>query len=120
MRDFIAKNDYWVVIGEWIGEGLSGDYDDTDPEDYPHMRYDFYTRKNDPETHGYGRVEAEDSYCTMINAEDRDAVIGMGFIFLNALDSEQFPKRQIQELTWTSNNEAVAYFRTLEISQHYS
>ena len=77
------------------------------------MRYDFYRRENDPETHGYGNVEAEDSYCTMINADDRDAVIGMGFIFLNALDdSEQFPKRLIEAHTWVSNAEAVEYYRT--------
>jgi hypothetical protein len=55
---------------EWLGEGLSGDYDKDDPEDYPHLRFSVYKKgfnaSNAEETEP---VEALDdaSYCTTVS-----------------------------------------------------
>lgn len=108
-------NDNWRVVAEYIGEGNSGDYDESDPDDQPLMRYDFFQVRN-LDTHLSEDddllEEAVDSYCTLIPETDDAAIEGMGRIFLDALgNSSLFPKRRIQELTWTTPEEAKAILK---------
>lgn len=106
-----VSSEYWRVVAEYIGEGYSGDYDDSDPDDKPLIRYDFFKQ---------GEEEAVDSYCTLMPTTNPDAVKGMAHLFLNALDErEQFPKHYIQELTWTEPEVAVAYLREADTQESW-
>lgn len=64
-REFFWSD--FKVLWEYIGEGLSGDYNPEDEEDYPHLRFACYKR---PEDHVKGEFEWEQmedaSYCTCL------------------------------------------------------
>jgi len=51
---------------EWNGEGVSGDYNDDDPNDEPRLRFTVY-RREDEEPTGWAQVE-DASYCTNVPA----------------------------------------------------
>jgi hypothetical protein len=55
----------WMVSLEWIGEGVSGDYDAEDDEDYPMLRLTI--SKKDGKTY---EPERNGSFCTYLRATD--------------------------------------------------
>ena len=48
-KDVQVHNDDYKVILTYIGEGCCGDYDPSDPNDYPHIRADIYDMGDDLE-----------------------------------------------------------------------
>lgn len=117
-----VSNPFWSVVGEYIGEGYDGYYEEGDPEDKPLMRYDFFFHSPDAELpYGVEPGEAVDSYCTSIPITNPKAVIGMGLLFLNALgDLRGYPKRYMQHLTWTTPEEAVEFFDQMYTAEKFS
>lgn len=65
------KGDVKVTL-EWIGEGFTGDYDESDPEDLRLMRFDVYKRDgNNPDEW----IQVDDSsYCTLISLDTPDEI----------------------------------------------
>jgi len=97
---------------EHIGEGLSGEYDEEDPSDFPLMRFTLYFVQPDGEL----ATEISDcSYCTHIEAtlpESKLREIATNLLekfessyiadaVFDTFDPEEFrPKRLAQELSW--------------------
>lgn len=88
----------WMVSLEWIGEGVSGDYESHDEEDYPMLR--FTISKKD------GKIyEPEDSgsYCTYLRAtDDRDKLTEAAQLILDRVAKYKGDdkRRLYQELSY--------------------
>lgn len=73
MASFTIPGKVRVEIG-YMGEGLDGDFDDLDPDDYPHLRFDAHDltqHKNTTECTGHCgccRSAQDASYCTQLPA----------------------------------------------------
>lgn len=48
-KDVEVKNEDYIVVLTFAGEGIYGDYDEDDPEDCPLIRADVYDINNDTE-----------------------------------------------------------------------
>lgn len=81
------------AIWEWIGEGWSGDYDETDPDDMPLLRFSVYRD---------GEQVDDASYCTRMPINAPDWMLWRGLqLILDACDDPS-PKRRLEELSWLS------------------
>jgi hypothetical protein len=102
--EVISQNGLAKVVLEYIGEGVSGDYDDEDPEDQPLLRYTLF-RKNDGNK-DIGNV-AEDvgmewctvtdgSYCTNLSIyDDRNKLVQLAnYILIQVTDGLTSCKRE--------------------------
>jgi len=97
-KEEIEKIDYLPIVMiddgvaiefEWIGEGLSGDYQEDDPEDYPHLRFSVYKIKDikdiDPDPNisfEFGNCDTweqvdDASYCTTIPIDTSQETLEM-------------------------------------------
>jgi hypothetical protein len=102
---------------EWIyiGEGLSGDYDPTDPNDIPLMRFDAYVNtqlvpssvidfeSSDVEDDPWAMPQ-DSSYCTYVREDAETDVLRAYAILIaeelsDALDSGSW-KRTAEECSW--------------------
>lgn len=85
------------VVWEFIGEGMSGDYDPTDPEDTPLLRFSCYRYSLAHET---WEPLDDASYCTHlpISTPVEHLKIAAGVI-LEALTKPSF-KRELEYLSW--------------------
>ena len=83
------------VTWEWIGEGWSGDYDETDQEDTPLLRFSCDERVDDD------WVSIDDaSYCTRLPITTPTAYLVRGAgIVLEAIQKSS-PKKRLEELSW--------------------
>ena len=63
---FSAETDHWKVELVDIGEGRCGEYNEEDPKDYPHMRFDVYCREF--KSHPWQEPQ-DSSYCTLMNSD---------------------------------------------------
>ena len=67
----VVVRDNVRVTLNWIGEGVNGDYDDSDPNDEPLLRFDV-----DKFEEGEWTSVDDASYCTNLNAELSIEVLG--------------------------------------------
>ena len=111
-----------VVKIEWIyiGEGYSGDYDETDPEDVALMRYDAYIRQAEVEAYGIYADDAgpedegwatlhDGSYCTRVPYDTPDAELQrLAQVMADELSNEVGTgtlKRACERLSWIQTGE---------------
>ena len=89
---------------EWVnlGEGLSGDYDETDPEDLNLLRFDVYLLNRDT---GEWEDPGNASYCTQMPADTSPEVLVKAL--QRIMDEVESPledgssyKRILEELSW--------------------
>jgi len=82
---------------DYIGEGLSGDYDPDDPNDRPLLR--FYVSKVDFATNEWEMVDGG-SYCTYVDADTEIPTLAklLGII-LQEVTASSFDKRRMAELS---------------------
>ncbi len=86
---------------EYIGEGLSGDFDASDPNDIPMVRFRVFDYLREPDDYEY------DSYCTQIPAT---MPLKMMESFACALaqrlaDTDEGWKHLLQEWSWTNEED---------------
>jgi hypothetical protein len=75
----------WMVSLEWIGEGVSGDYDSEDDEDYPMLRLTI--SKKDGKTY---EPENGGSFCTYLRAtDDRDKLVASARLVLDRVSKHK-------------------------------
>ena len=82
---------------DYIGEGMSGDYDPDDPNDSPLLR--FYVSKIDYSTKEWEVVDGG-SYCTYVDADTEIPTLAklLGII-LQEVTASNFDKRRMAELS---------------------
>ena len=86
---------------EDIGEGLSGDYDPTDPDDQPLLRFTT-ERRNDA---GEWEEVPDGSYCTLLPTDTaHEALARAAEPILDALEQPS-PKRRLEELSWLQSSD---------------
>lgn len=81
----VCSDDNLVMVSlEWIGEGLSGDYDSKDPDDIPLLRFNLYRKftegddeqkiinlcESDTYVDGDWMAVQDGSYCVQLSALD--------------------------------------------------
>ena len=111
-----AISDNGMVKVEWtdLGEGLSGDYDPSDPTDEHLLRYDAWVRVTGTEADEQRSLEfydgdewgykADGSYCTMTNANTHGPVlIELAKIIANELANS------LDNGTWKSTAASMSY-----------
>ena len=89
---------------EWIGEGLSGDYNENDPEDIPLLR--FTVSKKEFAADEYWEPVDDSSYCTQISINtDRGKLESILRSFMAELECPvlegESTKRLCERLSWT-------------------
>lgn len=84
------------VVWEALGEGLSGDYDPSDPEDRELLRFSCSRLNED----GEWEELPDSSYCTLLPVSQpfRD-LVNAGGIIIEAIQSAPYKKR-LEELSW--------------------
>jgi hypothetical protein len=94
------------VTWEWIGEGWSGDHDETDPDDTPLLRFSCseFVRSMENRPAGFEKEwQALDdaSYCTRmpVTSNIADLVRGAAII-LEAIEQDRSFKKRLEELSW--------------------
>ena len=99
------------VVFEYIGEGYNGDYDPTDPEDKPLLRFDVFADvhlKNpyseDPILGDFGYM-LDSSYCTALPVEMPEDVINKALrVIMDEVKGEVIAghsiKRICEHLSW--------------------
>lgn len=98
MEKVFRKGDdtYRVEVTD-IGEGYSGDYDESDPNDRPLVR--FYVSKWNPEIGDFEDL-VDASYCTLIHAEDTDGQQALLYRLIEMIDTGQTTKRDWELASW--------------------
>lgn len=93
-----TKGKYRVTL-EWIGEGLSGDYNPDDPDDLPLLRFTVYKRFG-----GTWEQLDDGSYCTLLTTSltPAQAQAVLKRIWLRVSDATS-PKRVCEALSWMDN-----------------
>ena len=90
-----------MVEWEWIGEGISGDWQKDDEEDYPHLRFTVYRINENNELE-----QVDDaSYCTELTiATSEEDLKNLGKCILNIVENRvkgnRSIKRLCEELSW--------------------
>jgi len=92
------------VMVEWVdlGEGISGDYDETDPDDKVLLRFDFSIR----DSIGSDWQEVPDSsYCTNVELNTPPNILATGLKLLMEVAYDDIAehgraKRILEELSW--------------------
>lgn len=114
MASFTIPGKVRVDIG-WVGEGLSGDYKEEDPKDYPHLRFDAYdlTKHEDTTTCTGGwdccRGAQDASYCTRLPAHlPKDVLKSVCRHIAERIEGEARWKRILEELSWLDEKDAVS------------
>jgi len=102
----VAEDEHWKVEATWIGEGMSEDYQETDPDDMPLMRFDVFDKTVDKETDYYRY--APYSYCTFVLATDTEACKRFVDRVLDILQNNHDPKSELELITWWDGNESEA------------
>lgn len=100
----IAFNDLTVEHGlnrvtwEWIGEGLSGDYNEKDKEDVPLLR--FSCDKYDIDTGIWNPLD-DSSYCTRLPITTPIRFLAIAAtILIEAMNDESNTKKEFERLSW--------------------
>lgn len=91
----------WTVQWKWEGEGVSGDYDKEDPDDFPLLRA--MVLRSDDE--GFSA-----SFCTLADARKATAVILGAFseqLLSEAVDFEKDSFSRKKMGVWTNSTEIV-------------
>jgi len=97
---------------DWVdlGEGLSGDYDPSDPNDVAMLRFDVLelqqvhepTHADEDEAHEWVAMD-DASYCTQMPADTSDKILRRGATMLmNATYGKDNIKKICEELSWIS------------------
>lgn len=94
------EGNVWCNLS-WHGEGMSGDYDNTNPEDMPLLRFTFYTK----DEHGDATEIANGSYCTQLSLpQSMDEINAAAQIMANitqkTMSSGGNMKKVFEELSW--------------------
>lgn len=85
------------ITWEYIGEGLSGDFDPENPADYPHLRFSCHKRG---ESSGEWEEVSDGSYCTRLpTSTSLEYLLRAALLIFGALDQPS-PKRRLEELSW--------------------
>ena len=93
-----CDQDHRVDI-EWIGEGNEGDYDPTDSEDVPLLRFDVSKRNADGE---WEQVQ-DGSYCTLLSATlPIETIQKAATYILRQLHGVSHIKKICEKLSWIS------------------
>ena len=81
----------------FLGEGLSGDYDESDPDDEPLLRFDCY-KLNESEIW----EELDDSsYCTQIPVGTSDEILLAALKYIvSEIEGQENVKRICEKLSW--------------------
>lgn len=94
---------------EWVdlGEGWSGDYDPSDPEDEALLRFDVLQAPEgeEPDWENFGNWELMDdaSYCTQMPADSSEDILRRGAaIIMDATYGKSNIKKICEELSWIS------------------
>jgi hypothetical protein len=83
---------------EWIGEGVDGDFDPSDPEDYPHLRFNVMEYCGDE----WEQID-DTSYCCQVDARSSDEVkLALAKLVLDTVGDDPHPKRACERLSWTT------------------
>lgn len=118
MLEILSEDGLVMVELDNIGEGVDGDYDPTDEEDVPLMRFTLYRLCDDPnhegikdnfEGTGYEKNEwmavKDGSYCTQLPVTSDNEILREAGQFLldyvrEGIRDYQFDKRLYESLSW--------------------
>ena len=96
-EDLTLEHGDFRVVWEWIGEGYEGDYNESDPDDVPLLRFSC-DKKEDGEWEGL----SDASYCTHMPITSSVELLAQGAgIILEVIKKASY-KRRLQELSWLS------------------
>ena len=90
-----------MAVWEYIGEGMSGDYNPDDPDDVELLR--FSVSKFHPQTEIGGQwIQLDDcSYCTQMPIDTDEAILRRALeVILDAADTDASPKKEMEGLSW--------------------
>ena len=107
-KGFEVKSDdgKFTLFWEWIGEGNSGDYDSSDPDDRPRLRFSVYDSD--------GEQLEDASYCTLMTPAVPKVLLELFAIaILEAVDTDASYKRELESLTWTTESDLLARYRRI-------
>lgn len=118
-RTFTAEKDNVKVELAWIGEGVSGDYNNDDPEDEPLVRFDV-SRKESSSTQWEEVSDA--SYCTNLSAKlpannlqfAADYILNL--IFDEVMQDHSI-KRACEQISWIDESVFGAYPASINCSK---
>ncbi len=108
--DFETWNKDHTVMVEWeyLDEGMDGDFDEDDPDDYPHLRFSVYKRGfNASKEDDKNPIEAIDdsSYCTtMPISVKKDTLVKLAKYILMMVEDDvksgKSIKKCCERLSW--------------------
>ncbi len=103
----IYNKDKTVMLEwSWIGEGLSGDWQEDDPDDYPHLRFTIYEKLYTEDYPAGEFFQIDDSsYCTSISIDtSKKNLEKLAHYILNIVENRVKGGRSIkklcEELSW--------------------
>ena len=100
----------YAIELEWIGEGIDGDYNPSNPNDIPLLRVNVQRRTNDGDWEDLN----DGSYCTQFsatsNSENANA-IATYLLYKVEQEISAHPKRFLESLSSVSFDEVEEYFR---------
>jgi len=95
------------VLWEWIGEGISGDYNPYDVYDEPRLRFTVYGKD--------GEQLEDASYCTTLNPLVSKLLLEVfADRILEACDTEASYKKKLEQLTWVTLSDLQSRHYVLE------
>jgi hypothetical protein len=90
------------VVWEYIGEGMSGDYCEDDPDDVPLLRFSCYRLQQVWETGQFDWEELDNgSYCTQLTVDESvDNLLKAAQTILDRISGTDVYKRALEEMSW--------------------
>jgi hypothetical protein len=114
--DITSEDESLVLTWEYIGEGVSGDYDWVDPNDRPHLRFTVSVPGDE-----YNQVD-DASYCTLMSpATPIELLEFFGNSILSVVqDNRSNYKRRLEYMTWTTESEIKDAIRIETVIQQHT
>lgn len=112
MTKWVIPNKVRVSIG-WIGEGISGEFNEDDPGDAPLLRFDAYDLAHPDENDWDCRSRQDASYCTCLPAWLPVSVLtAVCRAIAESIADESHWKRLLEEWSWADEDDAKAIAAT--------
>jgi hypothetical protein len=100
------KGDGIMVELVWLEEGYEGDYDETDPNDEPLLRFTVF---EDDEDQNYGEQIQDGSYCTQLVAYADKKTLDKAIKLIHKTAVKTIKdggfKRAMEELSWIDKDD---------------
>lgn len=99
-KDYEIRKGNLKVVWEWIGEGWNGDYNDTNSEDEPLLRFSCYKKTGKGNSWDDWTQMDDASYCTRMPITSKKKWLKQGALeIIDAIEHESY-KRRLEELSW--------------------